>query len=256
MSITGSPVRGVSRDRTAARPDAPEGEIAMSTRTVPTATATVTCDPATRVTKSLLGYGVVAGPLYVAVSLGQALTRPGFDLTRHQWSLLSNGGLGWIQITNFLLTGAMIVACAVGMRRALARGRGARWAPRLVATFGASLVAAGVFRADPALGFPAGAPAGPGQVSWHGALHLLSAGIGFTCVAVACLVVAGRLAADGHRGLAAASRVSGVAFLVSFGAVASSGGAPWGTLCFVGGVLVIFAWLTVTSVHLYRRAAH
>ena len=49
------------------------------------------CEPADRVTKSLLGYGVIAGPVYVVVALAQAVTRDGFDLARHQWSLLSNG---------------------------------------------------------------------------------------------------------------------------------------------------------------------
>ena len=63
-----------------------------------------------RVTKSLLGYGVIAGPFDVVESLSQALTRDGFDLTRHAWSLLANGDLGWIQITSFTLTGAMLVA--------------------------------------------------------------------------------------------------------------------------------------------------
>jgi hypothetical protein len=62
-------------------------------------TTTTSCDHESRTTKSLLGYGVIAGPLYVAVSLAQALTRQGFDPTRHAWSLLSNGGLGWIQVT-------------------------------------------------------------------------------------------------------------------------------------------------------------
>src|SRR5438477_13172356 len=117
---------------------------------------TTECDPATRVTRSLLGYGVLAGPLYVVVSLAQALTRDGFDLTRHQWSLLSNGGLGWIQITNFLVTGLMVIAYAAGLRRALSPGRAGKWAPRLVAVYGAGLLGAGVFRADPALGFPPG----------------------------------------------------------------------------------------------------
>jgi len=56
-----------------------------------------TCSPAGRVTRSLLGYGILAGPVYVAVSLAQAATRDGFDLRRHAWSLLSNGSLGWLQ---------------------------------------------------------------------------------------------------------------------------------------------------------------
>ncbi len=70
-------------------------------------TTTTSCDHESRTTKSLLGYGVIAGPVYVAVSLAQALTRQGFDPTRHAWSLLSNGGLGWIQVTNFAAAGLM-----------------------------------------------------------------------------------------------------------------------------------------------------
>ena len=52
------------------------------------ATARPACDPATRVTKSLLGYGVLAGPCYVLVVLGQALARPGFSLVRDDASRL------------------------------------------------------------------------------------------------------------------------------------------------------------------------
>ncbi|HZA19988.1 MAG TPA: DUF998 domain-containing protein, partial [Actinomycetota bacterium] len=37
--------------------------------------------------------GILAGPIYIATSLIQALTREGFDLTRHPWSLLANGDL-------------------------------------------------------------------------------------------------------------------------------------------------------------------
>src|SRR5689334_21176330 len=124
--------------------------------TTATVTQRMACDPATRITRSLLGYGVLAGPFYVTVALAQALTRDGFDLRRHSWSLLSNGGLGWIQVTNFLLTGAMVLACAVGLRRALRGGPAGRWAPRLVGAFGVAMLAAGVLRADPALGFPPG----------------------------------------------------------------------------------------------------
>jgi Protein of unknown function (DUF998) len=65
------------------------------------------CDPATRVTKSLLGYGVLAGPFYVLVAGGQALLRPGFSLVHDDTSLLSNGSFGWVQILNFVLTGSM-----------------------------------------------------------------------------------------------------------------------------------------------------
>ena len=122
-----------------------------------------------RVTKTLLACGVVAGPLYVLVSLTEALTRDGFDLVRHQWSLLSDGDLGWIHITNLVVTGLMTIAFAVGLRRALRPGRGATWAARLVGVYGASLVGAGVFRADPALGFPREL-----RKAWHGSVGTAS----------------------------------------------------------------------------------
>lgn len=79
------------------------------------------CSPADRITKSLLGYGVIAGPFYIVVALAQAVARQGFDLGLHQWSLLANGGPGWIQIANFVVTGLMVIAFAVGLRRSLTR---------------------------------------------------------------------------------------------------------------------------------------
>jgi hypothetical membrane protein len=201
------------------------------------------CSPATRVTRSLLGYGVVAGPFYVVVGLAQALTRDGFDISKHAWSLLTNGDLGWIQIANFVLTGLMTVAAAYGLRRALTPGRGRTWAPLLVGVYGASLVGAGIFRPDPAQGFPAGTPETT-TVSWHGAAH-------FACLIAACFVLAGRFSRDGRRGLARFSRVTGVAFLAGFAGIASGSHGPT-TLAFVAAVGLVCAWLTTVCVHFYR----
>jgi hypothetical protein len=213
-----------------------------------------TCTPEARITRSLLGYGVIAGPVYVAVSLALALTRPGFELNRHAWSLLENGSLGWVQITNFVVVGLMTVAAAVGLRRALRDrpGRAGTWAPLLVAVYGAGLVAAGVFRADPAEGFPIGTPeAAP--ISWHGTLHFVSGAIGFGCLIAACFVLGARFAADGQRGLAWFSRVTGVLFLAGFAGIASGSHGPT-TLAFAASVVIVWAWLSTASVRLYRVA--
>lgn len=209
---------------------------------------TATCDRESQITKSLLGYGVIAGPIYVVASLAQALTRPGFDLTRHAWSLLSTGDLGWIQVANFVLTGSMTVAAAVGLRRANA----GKWAATLVAGYGGSLVAAGVFRADPAEGFPVGAPAN--GMSWHGGLHLLSGGVGFLCLIAACVLVGRSFARSGHRGWAAYSWVAGFALLAGFAGVASGSHGAATTLPFAGAVILVSSWLTAYSVRLYRHA--
>ncbi|WP_245931518.1 DUF998 domain-containing protein [Actinokineospora auranticolor] len=200
-------------------------------------------------TKSLLGYGVLAGPVYVLVTLGQALTRDGFDPTRHQWSLLANGPGGWVQVVNFVVTGLMVVAFAVGLRRATA----ARWAPGLVAVYGVSLVGAGLFRADPALGFPAGAPEGlPAEVSGHGLLHLVCGVVGFVAVAVACFAVGRRCAAEGRRGWTVFSRVTGVGLLVGFAMAAAGQGGAAATLAFTAAVLLVWAWCAAVAVDRYR----
>lgn len=206
-----------------------------------------------RITKSLLGYGVIAGPIYVGVSVAQGLTRDGFDFTRHAWSLLANGDLGWIQVANFTLTGLMLVAFAVGMRRALQGGRGGTWAPLLMGIFGVGMILSVVFRADPALGFPPGAPEQP-EMTLRGALHYPVAGVGFISLVAAFFVLASRYAAEGRRGRAVLSRLVGLAFLAGFAAMIASGGAAWGVVSFTIGILAIFTWVSATAVDLYRRA--
>ncbi|BCJ34268.1 hypothetical protein Athai_17710 [Actinocatenispora thailandica] len=229
----------------------------MTTPTQPVGAAAArsrsSCDRSRAVTRSLLGYGVLAGPFYVLVSLAQAMTRRGFDLAHHDWSLLANGSLGWIQIANLVLSGAMVVAAAVGMRRALAGTPGCRWVPRLVAGYGIGLVLAGAFVADPANGFPIGTPAGrAAEVSWHGMLHLAAGGLGFLCLIAACLVYARRLRRLGHRGWALYSALTGVLFLVSFAGITSGSSSAPVVLGFTAGVLLAWAWLAAVSVRLYR----
>src|SRR5829696_6155472 len=85
----------------------------MSATTLASAARTdAACDttPAQRVTRSLLGYGIIAGPIYVTTSVVQALAHDGFDLSRHAWSQLAAGPQGWIQMANLILTGAMVIA--------------------------------------------------------------------------------------------------------------------------------------------------
>jgi hypothetical protein len=200
----------------------------------------------------LLGYGPLAGAVFVGSILLQGLTRRGFSIAHDDASLLANGPLGWVQVVTFVVVGAMTIAAAVGARRALP----SRWAPRLIGLYGAGLVAAGVFRADPADGFGPGAPAGKAvHVSWHGDGHLIAAGIGFVAVVAACFVMARYLSRAGRRGLAVYSRITGVAFAAAFAAVTSGSSSPAIVLPFYAAVTAVFIWLAVVCVHLYRRAA-
>jgi hypothetical protein len=214
---------------------------------------TTDCPPlAVRITRSLLGYGVIAGPCYVVTAVAQACTRAGFDPTRHAVSQLVNGPFGWVQVVNFVLTGAMTVAAAVGVGRALRPDRLGRVATVLLAGYGFGLIAAGILRADPSDGFPPGTPPGPGAPSWHGIGHLLVGGIGFACLVGACFVIGAALARRGSVGLAWFSRLTAVVFAVAFGLLASGSGGPVAILAFTAAVVLTWAWLAASSVKLYR----
>ena len=214
---------------------------------------TTDCPPLpVRITKSLLGYGVIAGPIYVIVAAAQILTRDGYDPTRHAVSQLSNGALGWIQITNFLVTGAMTIAAAVGMRRALGPGKQSAWASGLLGAYGLGVFCAGIFRADPSDGFPPGTPPGMGDVSWHGLTHFAVAGLGFVCLAAACLVMGAWYARQDEAGWAWYSRVTGIVFAASFIALSSGSGGAATIVVFTAAVVAVWAWLTAVSVELYR----
>src|SRR5688572_26771613 len=101
-----------------------------------------------QLTSKLLTAGVLAGPFFIAVSLLQAFTRDGFDWIRHPASLLSLGDLGFIQIANFVITGALFIACAVGLKRILTAGVGWKWLPPLFAVVGVAFILCGVFVVD------------------------------------------------------------------------------------------------------------
>lgn len=220
------------------------------------ATGQEECAPGTRVTKSLLGYGVLAGPFYVIVVLVQALIRPGFSLAHDDASLLSNGSLGWIQIANFVVTGLMVIACAVGLRRALASGRASVWGPILLGVYGLGLICAGIFVADPMYGFPPGSAAGrPTVITGHGMLHIVAAGIAFLCLVAACFVFSRRFAAEHRRGWTWFSRATGVAFLAAFAGLASGSNSPVVVLAFWAALILAWAWLGALAVHMYRRVS-
>jgi Protein of unknown function (DUF998) len=227
----------------------------VSNPTVPTTTTTAARAEATDArTRALLICGAVAGPLFIVVAVAQALTRTGFDPSKHPLSLLSLGGAGWIQITNFVVTGLLFVAAAIGMRRALRRGRAGTWGPRLIGAFGGALVAGGVFLSDPGLGFPAGAPEGiPDKMSWHAMVHAAAPVIGFLALSLACFVFARRAFARNNRGWAVFSVAIGIG-IQALGVISNA------TLNFLplGAAMVLgFGWASVQVARLLaeHRAA-
>ncbi|MGZ1489960.1 DUF998 domain-containing protein [Brevibacterium sediminis] len=203
------------------------------------------------VTRSMLGWGVVAGPFYIVFGLILALTRDGFDLTRHSLSLLSLGEGGWLQILNFALTGIMVIVAGWGLLRAPTdRSRGTGIA---VIIAGAALVLAGVFRPDPVADFPPGAEA---TATTGGILHLVMGAAQFIGLTVAALILAGTFARRGERGRAALSRILGVVVVVAFLAGAALSASPFGVGLLWLAVVAGFAWLLVSCLWGYRIVPH
>ena len=125
-------------------------------------------------TRRLVTVGALAGPILLLTWWWQALTREGYDVTRHPMSLLALGPGGAVQVASFVVTGILVLVLAVGYQRVYDCGAGSTWLPRLVASCGLGLVGAGVFRTDPGAGFPAGAPPGVPDYTTVGIAHEVS----------------------------------------------------------------------------------
>jgi hypothetical protein len=144
------------------------------------------------------------------------------------------------------------------MRRALHPGRAGTWGTWLVGVYGASLIAAGAFVADPALGFPPGTPAGPPDtISLHGILHFAAGGVGFLSLIAGCFVFARRFAGFGERGWAAFSAASCAANGVDLREPLKPTWPPvWKAainIAFGIAVVLVFGWLSAVSARLAGR---
>lgn len=203
-------------------------------------------------TRTLLLAGVIGPVLFLGVALVEGAVRPGYDPVRQFVSLLSLGDGGWRQTLNFVISGALIASFGVGLRRRSAEGSGSRWMPRLVIVVGVALICCGVFAGDPALGYPAGAPAGvPTDASWHAVLHYLASAVIFIGLPTAMVLSARRPPVEATRAWAGYSVVSALlmlgAWLAAFVVVGPTGvvetAGLWQRIAVVAG----FQWLVALA---------
>jgi len=199
-------------------------------------------------TRVLLACGAVAGPLYVAVTLIEAVTRDGFDLRQHRFSWLTTGDLGWVHQSNMVLVGALTVLLAVGMRQVVRTGWGAVWAPRLLALFGLAYVIGGLLRADAVAGFPPGTTSEMVQRTWHGVAQNASRSVSSLLLIATSLVIARRFAARGRRTWA---WFYGAGIPVVFAALTAVGFAIGGNPSALAFLATPWVWVTALAVHLY-----
>jgi hypothetical protein len=196
-------------------PTASTASTAASTASTVQAASGVTSERARRLVP-----GVAAGAvLIIGAGIVQGQLRDGFDMVNHPLSLLSNGGLGWVNIGNFVVSGTLMLLGAYGLRELLRGQPAGTWGPRLLGVAGISLIAGGVFVADPSFGFPEGAPPlEPDSLSWQGILHAIAPVTGGVAMVAALLVFARRWQGTGRRALA----LYGVVTAVIYALVASA----------------------------------
>jgi hypothetical membrane protein len=203
-------------------------------------------------TRTLLATGAIAGPLFMGLVSIQAVTRTGFDLAHHPASLLSLGEFGWIQVANFIVSGLLVVAFAMGVQRALRPGMAGTWGPRLLAAYGLGLIVAGLFKPVPAFGFPPGTPDGvPDTISLSAVLHGIGFTLAFISVTIACLVFARRDRARGRRAWASYALATAAVGLVLSQWPTQEGA----SVRYFVAAAIVWTWVSSTAVRLSRGSS-
>ena len=214
-------------------------------------------------TKLLLICGAIAGPFFTILWFVQGLSRANYDSMRYAISSLSVGEFGWIQIANFLITGSLIVAFSVELRRALRGPSGSMWGPLPIGLVGVGLIGSGIFVTDPLNGYPPGTPLIPTERTAQGILHDLFGIPVFLGLPITCFVFARLFARWGERSWAWYSRLSGIGMFTVF-FVARLGfrllptypdlAANFGLLQRIT-VTIGFTWLTLLAVHMLKASS-
>jgi hypothetical membrane protein len=206
----------------------------------------------TRVGK-LLYAGVVGPLLFIVVFLIEGFTRPGYSQWRHYVSQLATGPGGWVQVVNFLVCGALVLAFVIALRSVT----GSIAAPILLGLFAIGLLVAGVFSTDPALGYPPGAA----QVhTSHGTIHGFAGLACFSLLPATAFVMSAWFARHGSRRWfwysLAVGLVMIVTFIVSTTASAMDGAGTWpnAPTGFFQRIAIItgWTWISMVALHFIR----
>lgn len=206
------------------------------------------------VTRSLLGWGVVAGIFYLIVGVTQGMLRDGFSFTEHPLSLLMLGDFGWVQKTNLILTGLMVIAAAIGFQRAMKPGKRGTKTGIVLGIYGLALIGSGIFPPDPVNGFPEASSTVEATTS--GVLHLAFGGIGFVALATAAFFMAGWYREHNEMSPARRARLAGFVIFIGFLGGAALATSAVGVILLWITVLTGWVWLTGTSLRVYQVVPH
>ncbi len=194
----------------------------------------------------LLAMGILGTVLFVVTFTIDGAARPDYSPARHMVSALALGPRGWIQSTNFMVCGTLIIASAVGIYQAV----DSPWLPLLVGFFGISMVLSGVWKMDPMSGYPPGTPdTTTSEPSRAHRLHDLF-GIGvFGSLPAAAIVAGFTLKDSGWSVYSWATGAALVGLLLAFVTALESNSPRLGLVQRIM-ILVGWAWLALLCIHL------
>ena len=133
--------------------------------------------------------GMIGSVFFVSVFTIDGWLRPGYHPLSMYVSDLSIGSGGWIQITNFVISGLLIFIFSRGVAREFQSGKASKAGPILLSIIGVCLIASGPFITDPSVMFT-------NQSSWHGILHGLFGAVVFSLAPISCFIFYRRFRED------------------------------------------------------------
>jgi hypothetical protein len=209
-------------------------------------------------TKALLICGTLACPLFIALVLIQGAKRPDYNSFLYPLSSLSIGKSGWIQVSNFIATGTLLILFSIGLNKVFRSSGVKSHAQLLIGLVGIGLIGAGIFVTDPIFGYPADKPLILKQFTIHGHLHDAFSTLVFICLPWTCFVFRKCFRVKGEPGWATYSVLTGFGIIIMF-IITSAGfqqlpgfvnfAGLFQRLCVFTGLM----WIALTSLHLLRR---
>jgi hypothetical protein len=206
-------------------------------------------------TNFFLFCGSIACPLFITAVIIEGAARPDYNSFLYPLSSLSIGDSGWAQISNFIITGILLILFSFGLRQVFGSPKVKFRGHLLIMLVGIGLTGAGIFVTDPIYGYPPNKPIVLRQFTWHGHLHDGFSLLVFIFLPWACFTFRKRFIKTNKQGWAIYSGLTGFAMIVTF-VLASMGfkqvalfvnfAGLFQRLCILTGL----AWITSLSIHL------
>ena len=133
--------------------------------------------------------GIIGPALFVTVFTLEGALRPGYNALSTYVSALSLGPRGWIQMTNFVVFGVLLLAFTRAVAAEFRDGKASRGGLILLTIIGFCYLLSGPFIMD-----PTGTPLN--QTTIHGTLHGILGAIVFLLMPISCFVYLRRFRTD------------------------------------------------------------